>query len=601
MFYEKALSLTLNLSNITLFEDIDSRSIYQNISDKRKTEIIDEANSYLNYSYPMLPATAFMQFLRNGNRIDFEDIYMDRRRKLNTFVLAELLEDNGKYIDDIINGIFCICEESAWQLPAHNSYFPHTAQSILPDPCHNTLDLFACETGAQLAVINFLLKGRLDKVSHFISQRIEAELEKRIIKPYLNWHFGWMGEKNSHASNWSIWCTQNILITVFFGNYTQAIKKNVLLKAAKTTDFFVNEYGQDGCCDEGAQYFRHAGLCLFNTMNIMNNISNNSFYFYNLPKIKNIAEFIMNVHAADKYYINFADCSPVAGRAGVREFLFGKAVKSENLMKFAAKDYKSSEDKILKDELNLFYRVQNILTSKEIENFDTSSEVKYSDIYYPSTGVFCARDNSLVLAVKAGHNADNHNHNDTGSFIIYKDGKPFLIDVGVETYTKKTFSSQRYELWAMQSQYHNLPTINSVMQKDGRQYHAEDVHTCFEKNFSSISMNIAKAYPLEAGIEFYKRTAVLNKNKNIIIEDSFSFFDKARNDIFISLMTYEKPIVFKDKISVENTGIIEFSDVSDIKTEEIPINDARLQIAWKHNIYRIKIVPKTNCFKLTIY
>ncbi len=597
MFYEKALNLTSNLKNIDLFEDIEKRDLWENINTERKAEILNEANNYINYSYPMLPATVFMEFLRIGNRTNFEDIYMDRRRKLNTFVLAELLENDGKYLNDIINGIFCICEESAWQLPAHNSYFPHTSQSILPDPNHNTLDLFSCETGAQLAVINFLLKKKLDKISSFISQRIELELRKRIVEPYLNWHFGWMGEKNSHASNWSIWCTQNILITVFLGNYNQNIKKSVLLKASKTTDFFVNEYGDDGCCDEGAQYFRHAGLCLFNTMNILNNIS---FYFYSLPKIKNIAEFIMNVHIYDKYYINFADCSPVAGRAGAREFLFGKAVKSENLMKFAAIDYKSNEDKILKDELNLFYRVQSLLTAQEIENFDTSSPVKYSDIYYPSVGVFCARDNSLLLAVKAGHNADSHNHNDTGSFIIYKNGKPFLIDIGVETYTKKTFSSQRYELWTMQSQYHNLPTINNIMQKDGKQYSASNINTFFGQS-TGISMDIKNAYPQEACIEFYKRTAILNKEKNITIEDIFSFTDENKNDIFISLMVYEKPLYKKNNIIVENIGTIELSDISDIEIEEIPINDARLQIAWKHNVYRIKIVPKENSLKITIY
>jgi hypothetical protein len=39
-----------------------------------------------------------------------------------------------------------------------------------------------------------------------------------------------------------------------------------------------------------------------------------------------------------------------------------------------------------------------------------------------------------------------------------------------ETYTRKTFSSQRYEIWTMQSGYHQLPKINGVDQMQGRQY-----------------------------------------------------------------------------------------------------------------------------------
>ena len=65
----------------------------------------------------------------------------------------------------------------------------------------------------------------------------------------------------------------------------------------------------------------------------------------------------------------------------------------------------------------------------------------------------------LYLAAQGGHNAESHNHNDVGNFIVYADGQPAIIDVGVETYTAKTFSSQRYEIWTMQSAYHNLPSI----------------------------------------------------------------------------------------------------------------------------------------------
>ena len=81
----------------------------------------------------------------------------------------------------------------------------------------------------------------------------------------------------------------------------------------------------------------------------------------------------------------------------------------------------------------------------------------------------------LYLAAQGGHNAESHNHNDVGNFIVYANGEPAIIDVGVETYTAKTFSPQRYDIWTMQSAYHNLPTVNGVMQGAGREFEARNV------------------------------------------------------------------------------------------------------------------------------
>ena len=105
---------------------------------------------------------------------------------------------NGKanaasLLDDIVNGIFAICEESGWQLPPHNSYVRDAQQLILPDCESPVLDLFACETGAQLAMIRYLLREELDSVSPFLCKRILYEIRTRIVDPYLHEHFWWMG------------------------------------------------------------------------------------------------------------------------------------------------------------------------------------------------------------------------------------------------------------------------------------------------------------------------------------------------------------------------------------------------------------------------
>ena len=609
MFSEIINNHPFTINSFSLYPSITNRESWDNLDETWKKETITLGESYLNFDYPNISAVDFLDFTRTGNRIRYEDKFFSKRLALNALVLAECVENEGRFLDDIINGIFSICEESAWQLPAHNTYIRDTPQLPLPDSTAPVLDLFACETGAILATVSYLLGSELDKISPFITKRISYELEHRIYKPYLNCHFWWMGNGKEPMNNWTIWCTQNVLLSVFLVENNISLHEKVIQKACKSIDYFLDEYSDDGCCDEGAQYYRHSGLCLFNSMEILNAITNNHFSnLYKETKIKNMASYIMNVHIDDIYYLNFADCSPIAGRAGVREFLFATQTSNQNMMSFATKEFIAGgmETLLLPKENNLYYRLQNAFTIKEITSYaeNIATAVSYSDIFYPSTGIFITRDESLYLAVKGGDNDDSHNHNDTGSFTVYKNGQPLLIDIGVENYTKKTFSPQRYEIWTMQSAYHNLPTVNGIMQKDGPSYKACDVNYSFSDSVSEIQMDIAKAYPKEACIEHYYRKASLIKGKEIVINDRFSFCNCDKNSpdlnnqsVVLSFMTYEKPISKpKDNnlhICIGSLGTLRIENAELLSIEEIPITDSRLQTAWKHPVYRI-LINSTN-------
>mgnify|MGYP000452462105 CR=1 FL=1 len=93
-------------------------------------------------------------------------------------------------------------------------------------------------------------------------------------------------------------------------------------------------------------------------------------------------------------------------------------------MRFAAKDFQTAQDEIYDEEiyqLSLYYRLQNAFYYREVMSYDTSAPLSAGDIYYPSIGLFIARSPLFALAVKAGDNDDNHNHNDTGSLTLYND------------------------------------------------------------------------------------------------------------------------------------------------------------------------------------
>ena len=610
--------ISTNVKPVSLFSPCPPASLrapWEGLSQDLKDRLVEEGEKYLHFQYPTILATDFMEFCRTGNRVNYEDKLFKRRIVLDTLVLAECIEYKGRFLDDIINGIWSICEEKAWQLPSHNAYLRDEARHPLPDITRPVLDLFAAETGSILAMAEYVLRDALQAVSPAISVAVNSNLETRVFKPFLNQHFWWMGDGASHVNNWTSWCTQNVLLAAFTRERLEPWHEDIFKKACKSLDYFLDEYGEDGCCDEGAQYYRHAGLTLFNSLEILNGITDHAFSsVYQETKIYNIAAYILNAHIAGPYYANFADCSPVAGRCNAREYLFGKRTGNPNLMALSAQDYRTGEDSLTLGEHNLFYRIQTVFNHQEMMEYGDDSPIFHPDCFYASAGLFIARDDRFCLAVKAGDNGDSHNHNDTGSFTVYQDGRPMFIDVGVESYTAKTFSPQRYEIWAMQSAYHNLPTFGNTMQKDGECYGSRDVSCSFTEKAASITMDIAPAYPECPELASYIRSVHLEKGKGIWISDTWksklsSCALASRNEpVILSLMTYEKPVLMEDAISsdhcctlaVGTLGFCRIAGISHVETEEIPITDARLGIAWKHSIYRTRVTLAKETITLTL-
>ena len=95
-----------------------------------------------------------------------------------------------------------------------------------------------------------------------------------------------------------------------------------------------------------------------------------------------------------------------------------------------------------------------------------------------------------------------------------------IIDVGVETYTAKTFSNDRYSIWTMQSAFHNVPMINGIPQKAGRAFEARHVQYQADDAAATLSMDIAAAYPEEAGVRSWHRTVTLERGNAVVIRDA---------------------------------------------------------------------------------
>lgn len=555
------------------------------IADEIRKTAISNAEKYKGYDWGTLNATLYMRFVRDGNRTAYEDINFARRKALACLAIGEYAENKGRFTDDIINGLWCICEESTWVLPAHNGGHP------LPYADKPSVDLFAAQTGAELAFIIYLLREKLDSVSPAICERVEYEIEKRVNEPVLKYNFWWMGfgkDRRDVPSNWTAWCTSTSLACALLTEKDRQKRIDIVNKLLEVLDYYITEYAEDGGCDEGADYWSMSAGCMFDSLELLYRATDGKLDIFDNEKIRNMGDYIRRSHISGEYFINFADCSAKADIGGARTYLFGKRTGADKLMSFGAWDYKNKVDKTLPDSMNMLHKLFSITENVECEkDYESENESTYIE----SLELLKVKRNNLSLCIKGGHNADNHNHNDVGSYMVYLKNKPVIIDVGVESYSKKTFSSERYTIWTMQSAYHNLPTVNGVMQKDGREYSAKNVKTgdnCFE-------CDISGAYPEEADLKQWIRKAEIDEN-GIIIEDDFTL-NSPTDNVEISVMTHAEPII-GENIVVGEATLSYNGDVWNVKKEKITIEyDAKLTPVWGECVYRLIFSLKNSVSK----
>ena len=227
------------------------------------------------------------------------------------------------------------------------------------------------------------------------------------------------------------------------------------------------------------------------------------------------------------------------------------------------------------------------------------SEFKYPDFtWYPQTEFCYMRSGGAFLAAKGGFNNESHNHNDVGTFILAFDNVPVMIDAGVGTYTRKTFSKERYTIWTMQSDYHNLPMINGVSEQFGAQYKARNVKA--DAKSLSFSADIAGAYPTEAAVEHWTRSYQLKKNR-LLISDNF-ILKEAKAPNKVNFLTWGNVDISKKGLVVINVKGITAALSYDAATfepsiEKVSLTDPRLSKVWGSEIYRITLTARTTALK----
>lgn len=591
------------------YPQIHERDQWEALPSNVREELIRRGEERLGQPWQQLLATRFLEYVRIGNRTGYEQDSFARRRMLSEFLFAECAESKGRFLDAIIDGVWLICEETYWGVPAHVHL--QKAGDGLPDIAEPTVDLFVAETASTLAHVAYLLESSFDAVSPLIVERIEYEIDRRLLTPLLERDdFGWMSlNTQQRPNNWNPWINSNWMACVLYIEADDSRRQQAIHKILSSLDRFIASQPADGGCDEGPLYWGRSAGSLFDCLDLIFEASNGQVNVFDEPLIQDMGRFAYRAHINGRHYINFADASPINHLDATLLYHYGKHIHDTDLMAFGAwineaRRQAGSVDSSAGAPLR-FLRALFRSTDMEIA---PAYAPQHRDVWLPELQMMAARDkgqsgDGLYLAVKGGHNDERHNHNDVGSFIVYENSRPLLIDIGVGIYTDKTFSAQRYGIWTMQSAFHNLPTINGFQQAHGKDYRATDVVYASDEASASLMLDIAFAYPPSAGIHYWKRQVTLRRGHGITIRDEYSL-NEVPLEMSLSLMTANDVVIQAEGsiLLVERelprgrfsgSGRITLPpDQFHVSVEEIPIDDARMSPIWGDRVYRILLIPQ---------
>jgi len=587
-------SLLLPAERWVRYPAYGDRAAWDRLTGTRKAALIKAGEAYLKYEWKVVRATDYLAFERTGNRVVMQDPFGSNNNAVMALFMAELAEGKGRFLDALVDGVWHTCEMSTWVLSAHLPV--QRSKRSLPEADETIIDLTSGDLGSMMSWIHHFLAGAFDRINPVIAKRIRQEVKARILDPYLArsdyWWMALPGRPDQMVNNWNPWCNFNVLACFLLMEPDAARRAEGVRKTIQSTDRFIAYTKDDGACEEGPSYWGHAAGKLYDYLQLMSYATGGALDIFREPKVRRMGEYIARSYIGDGWVVNFADASAKGGGNPGIIHRFGKAVGSTEMTGFAAW-LEGRNPSRGQEERDAFRALESLQSYQDLAAASPALPASASS-WYPQTEFCYMRAGDAFFGAKGGYNAESHNHNDVGSFIYYLRRKPILVDAGVGTYTRFTFGPQRYSIWTMQSDYHNLPRINGYPQQDGRQFRSREA--AFDSAGRRFSLDIAGAYPPEAAVKAWRLQYTLAPDGRLDIRGRYEL-DAPKEANRLQFLSAAAPVETSPGVIRLHNGDAHALMEYDPRTlsftfEKVGIDDTRLSNVWGEALYRLVLTDK---------
>ena len=487
-----------------VFPPVEDRTAWtalrQRTGDVQVQELIQHAEDAAQQAVEPLPATLYLEFARDGQREGYEHPVRRRRERLWSLTLAECLEADGRFMDPLLDIVWATCEESRWAWPAH--------QRDLADMQHPVIDLAAAMTALELAEVDALLGSRLHPA---VRRRIRAEVNRRCLSPYLARHDHWWLHASStrQLNNWTAVCNGGVVGAAIYLEADQARLAEIIARAMPSLDEYLETFDPDGGSAEGPGYWSY-GFGYYTLLgNLIEQRTGGRVCPLDGERIRQIAQFPLRTLLSPGAFVNFSDCDRRVVLTGSHLAFLGDRLDLPGLSQLAVEQAGSSRERSVTWGLRgVFWQPPDHLPRR----WTPAKHDWLSGQQWMIARQDPSDPNALVLAAKGGHNAEPHNQNDIGSFIVHIRGDSVVADPGRGRYTRFYFGPERYEHFVNSSLGHSVPVPNGVSQRAGREYAARLLDHQADSQSDRLSLELKDAYPGEANLSSLQRTLSLQRD-----------------------------------------------------------------------------------------
>ena len=430
-------NLLKKASNPEFWAEVRNNPIYKDMVDA----VLRDYNECCIGEIETIKFSRFRLFKDTGDRSAYQEVFFKRQHRLYAMVFMCLLyPENESYLELLQDTIWEICDLYVWALPAH------IGNIEVNDNCE--LDLDATTMAFVLSIAKNLLGDRLHPL---IKSRIDYEIDRRIIKPFMEkrWHWEY------RANNWTAVCS-GATGCVFMLNRPELFEL-VRDRLNENMADYLRSYYDDGVCVEGAGYWSYGFGYFMEYARMQKEFTKGRYNLVDTKKVKNISMFLQRLFLDKDVIVNYGDCgSDVTVPGG---FMYG-------LRSVFGSDVDIPKKERLTYGVHYFPAMLRAFTDFD-ESYVSADISKEATYYMGDYGWFVKRCKKYGFGARGGSNGESHNHNDVGSFILSIDNEQVIIDMGCRPYTRQYFEDGvRYTFLETSSRGHNLPIINGEYQKN---------------------------------------------------------------------------------------------------------------------------------------
>jgi len=474
-----------------------------------RTLMIGRAEKFLNEPIPDVNA-GYAASVQSGDRK--VDALVDRRRfRLATMILAEGMENQGRFLPAIEKEIAAICDEPSWVLSGHVKFTKGN-------------DLGSAMTAWNLATASTILEGKIPDV---LQQTIRDEVHSRVIAPYLA---SLRGEKATEwwakdPNNWNAVVHGGIVGAALALDTSVEERAEIIAATERDTQFYIKGFPEDGYSTEGMGYWKYGFGHYVLLSEAVLAATNGKVDLYARDNIRQLAQFYRRFEIAPYVYPSYSDAP------------FDEQ-KSSWLFHIIDKRYGLNDDAPRSMAMDGMFSTFLYAWGINLA-FDSKAAPVYTEgatalqghrirDWFPQSQILVSRlpkgQDGLAFSLKGGNNGTSHSHNDLGTFVVAYGDKPILVDPGSTAYNGQTFGAQRYQNQVINSYGHSVPKVAGQLQKEGKAHFATVLDSKLSDTTDSVTLDLAKGYEVPSLSKLTRKYDYSRADGgSVVVEDEVAF------------------------------------------------------------------------------